>query len=200
MRVGRPKVLTSCEFCRRCFGTRELRRHVSRCDQKPPRCKRPKKVAPPKQPRAKPTVSCRFCGADVPQKSGKGRSRKFCSKRCRWKHGDRTNPSKTLERHCARCGNSFRGDQADRFCSRDCAWRHRLEVSGRVQKQRLHECPICRKLFMRKGPNAFFCGQACYRAATKAAVKRCLFCAVEFSSARRPDKKYCSRKCSKAAA
>ncbi len=77
--------------------------------------------------------ACLYCGADLPQKVGSGRRRRYCSDGCRrayWKIHREEGKKKTgsvYTHKCAFCGKSFEvyGRVKRKYCSRHCFMLHR---------------------------------------------------------------------------
>ena len=77
--------------------------------------------------------SCLYCGADIQQHAGTGRSRKFCGDECRrayWKihRSEGKRRENTVFTHiCLFCGRTFEvyGRTPRKYCSRHCFMLHR---------------------------------------------------------------------------
>lgn len=83
--------------------------------------------------RMKDGEACLYCGSDLQQHAGAGRSRKFCSEECRrayWKihrHEGKRRERSVFTHICAFCGRTFEvyGRSPRKYCSRHCFMLHR---------------------------------------------------------------------------
>lgn len=83
--------------------------------------------------RMKSGAACLFCGSDLHQHDGAGRSRKFCGDECRrayWKihrHDGKRRDCSIFTHICVFCGRPFEvyGRTPRKYCSRHCYMLHR---------------------------------------------------------------------------
>lgn len=139
--------------------------------------------------------ACRECGALLPRRVGRGRSREFCSGKCRKR---RRNSARLYPANCRQCGAGFLGKRrGSLFCSRGC------QTASQVKPPAIIVCRGCEVVFevsRRRASGRVFCTPECRAASWKAsALHNCLMCGGKFLPAGRSSGKFCSRDCAFAA-
>lgn len=135
-------------------------------------------------------ATCEICGKEMGEQDSR-----FCSRKC-YGLGQR----KTITKTCLQCGKNFpaRKDATGKFCSRECLYAYAQVTVA---------CEGCGKLFTkRKSSPRTHCTKSCatrkqFTKPGSTATKICEHCGKEFIyyPGSTPERRYCSRKCQKAA-